>query len=305
MQMEEYTIGIDIGGTNIRIGSGGPLGGMEDFLRVPREMVLSGEHSMESLAEFICLYIEKYRSGRKPGAVVVGFPATLSKDRRRILQAPNVPGLDQVAAADELERLLRVPVYLERDVNLLFYRDMKKNGLPETGLGIGVYIGTGIGNAIFIEGVPLAGKDGSAGELGHIAIQGSSSVCGCGNVGCSECMASGRHLVELRDRHFPETPVEKLFEIHSGTEVLREYVDNIACVIASEVNILNPDYIVLGGGVLNTRGFPLEELKRRIYAHARKPYPAESLTYYFSRDAQENGVQGAVAYAWALLKKAA
>lgn len=295
----EYMIGMDVGGTNLRIGSADRSGQLEHFLKIPRSEVLQGDCNMERLAEFLQEYIKKYRLGRKPKAIMIGFPATLSRDRRTILQAPNIPGLDSLPAAEILERLLEIPVYLERDVNLLFYQDRVANRLPEQGVGIGVYVGTGIGNAIFIDGIPLAGKDGAAGELGHIAL-GGTARCGCGNAGCSECIASGSYLVQLQKEQFPGTPLEELFVRHSETAVIREYVDNIARVIASEINILNPDYIVLGGGVLQTRDFPTQQLKENIYLHTRKPYPAESLTFYSSQETLENGVLGALAYVWSM-----
>lgn len=299
----EYMIGMDIGGTNIRIGSAGRSGELEHFFKIPRGQILQGNGNMERLAAFLEDYIKKHRLGHRPKAIMIGFPATLSRDRRTILQAPNIPGLDNLPAAEILEDLLNLPVYLERDVNLLFYRDKTVNRLPEQGVGIGIYVGTGIGNAIFINSIPLAGKDGAAGELGHIPL-GGVSACGCGNSGCSECVASGKYLVQLQKEHFSATPLEEIFIRHGDTAVMRKYVDDIARVIASEINILNPDYIILGGGVLQSPGFPTALLKKHIYVHARKPYPAESLTYYFSRDALENGVLGALAYVWSIAETA-
>lgn len=166
--MERYVLGMDIGGTNIRAAMQRESGGTENFVKVPRESVLAGERSIEALAGYIEGYIAQYAQGWPPETVTIGFPATVDAARRRVLQAPNIPGLDGVAVADELERLLCVPVHIEKDVNLLFYCDIADLGLPARGVGIGVYVGTGIGNAIFFNGEPLPGKNGVSGELGHL-----------------------------------------------------------------------------------------------------------------------------------------
>lgn len=155
--MERYVLGMDIGGTNIRTAMQKENGGTENFVKISRESVLSGANSMEALARYIEDYIAQYAMGRKPEGIAIGFPATVDAARRKILQAPNIPSLDGVPAADELERRLCVPVHIEKDVNLLFYSDMEDLNLPAQGVGIGVYVGTGIGNAIFLNGEPLPG----------------------------------------------------------------------------------------------------------------------------------------------------
>lgn len=296
--MERYVLGMDIGGTNIRAAMQRESGGTEHFVKLPRESVLGGDPPVEALAGYIESYTARYAGGRPPAAVAIGFPATVDAARRRVLQAPNIPGLDGLPVADELEGLLRVPVHIEKDVNLLFYSDMADLGLPAQGVGIGVYVGTGIGNAIFLNGEPLPGKNGVSGELGHLPRAGGREKCGCGNTGCSECYASGWRLVQLRDQYFPDTELPELFTRFAPAPELAAYVDEIACAVAAEINILDPEYIVLGGGVLNMKDFPMEALKAGIYRHTRKPYPAESLSFYQSKDQAENGVRGALALGW-------
>ena len=92
--MGEYSIGLDIGGTNIRIGLQSTGGSIKCFEKIPRGQVLTGTHSTDALAEFISQYIERHRGGEKPFNIVLGFPATLDVQRRAIIQAPNIPGID-------------------------------------------------------------------------------------------------------------------------------------------------------------------------------------------------------------------
>lgn len=292
-----YVIGIDIGGTNIRIGAKSNTEELVSFIKIPRKEILNGNNSAICLANFIHHYINNELKGKEVEAIAIGFPSILSKDKRTILQTPNIEGLDNLPMVEILEKELGIRVFLERDVNILFYRDMAINSLPKEGIGVGFYIGTGIGNAIFINGEPVIGKDGVAGELGHIPSIGEKKQCSCGNEGCSECYASGWHLVELLNEYFPDTRIDNLFTDHEDDLVLKEYVDAIACVIATEVNILNPDYIVIGGGVIHMKDFPMNFLEDCLYKHVRKPYPARSLQIYYSADAIENGVNGAILYA--------
>lgn len=120
--MKPYIIGMDIGGTNVRIAMGCREESPRHFRKVPRQTVLPGEAPAKRIGEFIREYCRRNGEERLPQAVVIGFPATLDRARRRVVQAPNIPGLDGLSA-EELERELDVPVYLEKDVNLLFACD--------------------------------------------------------------------------------------------------------------------------------------------------------------------------------------
>lgn len=295
--MGSYIVGIDIGGTHIRIGSSSAPGSLEHFEKVLRITLLGNDHPVKKLADFIRQYGDRHAAGKLPGLAVIGFPATLDAKRRHVLQAPNIPGLDGLSA-QELEEQLGIPVIFEKDVNLLFYCDMEDLHLSPQGLAAGIYIGTGIGNALFHDGSPLPGKNGVSGELGHIPKSGSNSVCGCGNRGCSECFGSGRRLVEIQKEFFSGTDISQLFKREWPHEQLQQFVDEIACIVATEINILDPDSLVLGGGVINMDGFPRATLEERILSHVRKPYPAQSLKIHYSVDGLENGVRGALSLGW-------
>ena len=233
--------------------------------------------------------------------IAIGIPAALSADRKEILQVPNIKGMDHLFLGEELEKHLGVKVALDRDVNMLYYWDKYDKKLSNEGIGVGIYIGTGVGNAIFINGEPLVGRDGVAGELGHIPMIGGQDRCGCGNIGCSECYASGWKLVEIKDEYFPDIDMNDLFVMKSNDSVLKNFVDNIACVACSEINILNPHSVIFGGGVINMKGFPKDYLEERLYVRMRKPYPAETLKVQYSEDKVDNGVKGAIIYAKTLV----
>ena len=216
-----------------------------------------------------------------------------------MLSAPNVRGFDGVAVGKLLSARLGIPVLIERDVNLLLLDDMRRLALQSTDV-VAVYVGTGIGNAILLDGRLLVGHNGVAGELGHIPFGDTQTVCGCGNVGCAEALAGGLYLAKLCREQFSGEPVETLFSRHGDHLLLREYVERLGRVIATEINFLDPEVVVLGGGVIAMADFPKKALESSIYAHARKPFPHNNLKIRYS--AAEHGVIGAGILAWRHIK---
>ena len=298
---KECVIGIDIGGTNIRIGHTDENGDLADFERISSKETFKDGNISESMAKVLEDYIKRNCNEFEVKQIAIGIPAALSADRKEILQVPNIKGMDHLFLGEELEKHLGVKVALDRDVNMLYYWDKYDKKLSNEGIGVGIYIGTGVGHAIFINGEPLVGRDGVAGELGHIPMIGGQDRCGCGNIGCSECYASGWKLVEIKDEYFPDIDMNDLFVMKSNDSVLKNFVDNIACVACSEINILNPHSVIFGGGVINMKGFPKDYLEERLYVRMRKPYPAETLKVQYSEDKVDNGVKGAIIYAKTLV----
>lgn len=294
-------VGVDIGGTNIRIGTSENGSRLTRFRRTSSKEVLTGKESLHNLTALLKEYIREELDGELPSAICLGLPATIDKARNMVIQAPNIKGFDGVPVRELLSTELHTTVFVEKDVNLLYCHDRNVLQLGREGIHVGIYIGTGIGNAIFINGLPLAGKDGAAGELGHIPFVNNGKVCGCGNIGCSECYAAGKYLVELIETKYPGEFVGDLFIRHPESSELREFVTDVARVVASEINILNPETVVLGGGVLNMRGFPTDRMLAEIKQFSRKPYPADNLAIYLSSDDVDNGVKGGIAYALELL----
>jgi allose kinase len=299
---ENYIVGLDIGGTYIRIGAQKNGGALVGFEKILRESALGDKSPIEGIGAFISGYIEKRFPCAQIDAVGIGLPSTLSKDRRTIYHTPNIEGLDNSPVSDILEQKIKTPVFLEKDVNILFKWDVYNKRLPEKGIGLGIYFGTGIGNAITINGELLIGKDGIAGELGHVPVIGGAGICGCGNTGCFECYASGRRLVELRESYFRDTEIRDLFFEHGSSTILKEFVEAMACVIATEINIFNPHFVILGGGIVNMKDFPRKLLNEYTYSHSRHSIPSGCLPLHYSDDSDRNGALGAIYMAQSKLK---
>ncbi len=300
--MKPTIVGVDIGGTKLRIGLVDETGEGDALEQRPQGDILFG-NSAENLCRFIDEYLRRHGAEQNAAGVCVGLPAVLDAAREVVLNAPNIAGLNGVNVGRQLARHFRVPVFLDRDVSMLFEYDCKRLGLDLSGIVLAYYVGTGLGNVVAIDGRPITGNHGAAGELGHIPAWDSNIACSCGNTGCAEELVGGKYLERLQKERFPGTGIRTLFAEHADAPELADYVAHLALPIAAEINILDPEIVVLGGGVLSLPGFPMEALRQRILEHARKPLPFERLRFAFSGAADENGVIGAGLLAWRQIKR--
>lgn len=294
---KEVILCMDIGGTNCRIGLCG-----RDYTLYEKQIVSTEQMASNGfLSELVALlhrFLERFSASYAIMGISLGFPATIDKARRVVLQAPAIEGASGLKVCDVLEKEFGLPVFLEKDVNLLLQFDLMDLKLPTEGVLIGIYFGTGIGNSVYVDGKPLFGRNGVAGELGHIPQLFADRVCGCGNIGCLEPLGGGKRLSELCKTAFPETQIRAIYREHGDTEAVRRQVDAMAVAVATEVNILDPEYVVLGGGLLQMEGFPLAYFEKKIRTYVRKPYPERNLRLVYSRADQENGIIGAGIYGW-------
>ena len=291
---------MDIGATNLRSAFVDTNYSVEDFCIEKTAEVLYGIDVPDKLALYIASRLKTRET--PPLAISIGLPSTVDRSNRIIYSTPNINGLDNVDIAACIEKVCNIPVFIIRDVSLLLLHDIYDNDLKKEGFILGFYIGTGFGNAISLNGKIIAGRHGVAGELGHIPVYGKTDFCGCGNMGCIEIYASGKRLVEIRDTHFKGMDFDCMLEKHSEHPVVTEFIDYIAVGIASEITILDPDEVVLGGGVITQRGFPRQKLEIAIQKYTRKPYPANNLQFIYSKSSNENGVVGAAIFGYQKLE---
>lgn len=295
------TLGIDIGGTNLRMGVVNAAGEILSFSRQP-----SSAFTEENAKDMLCGKIEEHLAENgftgRISAAAAGLPALMSRDKKTVLSAPNVRGFDGLEFDESFERRLGFPVFADRDTNFLLQNDIEKLGLHSEKNILGFYIGTGFGNSIFLDGKFYSGTNGAAGELGHIPTVGSDRKCTCGNRACVETIASGKHLEELTARFFPQTDIKKVFKEHGNSPIINLFVQNLAVPIATEINILDIQLCIIGGGVVDMEGFPKEKLFEWVHFYARKPYPQKNLRLIFTRHDQQSGVFGSAVFAQKNLK---
>lgn len=298
--MEEPVIlGIDIGGTNIRLGLVKEDYALEGFEILQTENVFTKENDIiYKLEELIKRYIEKNLNGNKLKAISAGFPSTISRDRRVVIQTPNIETFpDDFFIVEALEKVFDFPIFINKDTNNLLFYDMKELEIEDCDSVCGIYFGTGVGNAVMIDGKILSGHNGVASELGHLPVYGNIKRCTCGNESCLETVVSGLALKNLRDGIFPDIEMKDLFLKRGERKEIKDFIRGMAQAVAVQENLFDPECVVLGGGLLMNGFFPFDEFEKEIRYFTRKPYPEKNMKIKYSHPTQTNGVIGAAIYA--------
>ena len=214
-------------------------------------------------------------------------------ERRRLFSSTNFPGLENIDLVGELEKRLPYPVMIDHDAYYLLTYDIRKHGLTDKGAVIGCYFGTGLGSAMYIDGRPYIGRNGTACELGHLPIPFNDYLCSCGNRGCIEMFSCGKALERIGQERYPDTFIGELFTRHGDGEPLRQFVEYMSIAVAAAVNIIDPHCVFVGGGIPSMKDFPWQYFLEKVISHTRKPYPAENLDIRFSESSSEKGIIGA------------
>jgi fructokinase len=250
-------IGIDLGGTKIEA-----IALEDDGSVLARQRLDTPAGDYPATLEAMARLVEaiEARLGRH-GSVGVGIPGAVSPASGRVKNANSTCLIGQPLDAD-LERLLARPVRLANDANCFTVSEAVDGAGAEARVVFGVILGTGCGGGIAIDGTPLTGANAIAGEWGHNPLpwptaEEQSSECYCGRRGCIETWLSGPGMA----RDHATLTGEKLTarEIAARAEqgapraldTLARYEDRLARGLASVINILDPDVIVLGGGLSN------------------------------------------------------
>jgi glucokinase len=290
-----YLIGIDLGGTNIVVGTvaedGSSLHGLVSEPTLPERGVDAVIDRMIHLARASLEQCVKEKGCRREdiAGVGIGSPGPLDTKQGVVLLSPNlawrnVPLRDRIAGA------LKLPTTLDNDANCAVFGEWWRGAARGSKHVIGLTIGTGIGGGIVIDGQIYHGTSDAAGEVGHMTIDSQGRRCKCGNYGCLEAYASGPAIAARAvegieagaDTSLPEyvggdaskITAQIVYEAaHDGDDFAQEMVRDTAkylgAGVASLINIFNPEVVVICGGVTlaGDRLFlPLEaEVKRRAF----------------------------------------
>ena len=294
--MSKYVLGIDIGGTNFRMGLVDEEHELHEFVRYKTSETFCADEADQSIDKFVRLirsYMDEH-SAYDVGMIVIGVPGWVSNNHSYVYTIAKVPGLDRVELGQIIEESVGIKTYVGNDINALLMRDIVLRDLdPDRNKTIlGFYIGTGFGNALYINGEMYLGKHGVAAEIGHIPLYGVTDVCNCGAVGCVETRACGLILAKIQKERFPDLEFDELFVKHPDDPVLVQFVKDCALPIATEITLFDPDHVIIGGGVFRVKGFPYELFEKEIRDRTLHPLPAEDIEFMYSEDYNSNGVIG-------------
>ena len=253
------TIGIDVGGTNIRFGVFNQTQLIEEVRLESSLSKLCGEMLPEHasyevvrlLSSEIINLIEKNHIIQSVG---IGFPGFIQPDSKKIVSSPNLPGLSYFNLAGELSKILGLPFTLENDANAAAYGEYILAGKPEGGL-IYIGLGTGVGGGLVLNGKIFPGQQGCAMEVGHMIIEPNGRLCGCGNKGCMEQYASASGIaISYFNATKKQCTAAQIAEFANlgDKDAIAAYVlaaNALAQTLASVVKVVDVKNIVIGGGV--------------------------------------------------------
>lgn len=288
---KKLIIGIDLGGTKIAAGLANEKGKILKEIVVPTEAQKGHKEVLEKIKEAIRAVGEKKLNRVK--AIGIGSPGTVDYENGIVLYPPNLPGWKEINLKKIIGEEFKITTYVDNDANCAALAEAKY------GAGIGiknfVYItlSTGIGGGIIIDGKLYRGIKGAAGEVGHISIMKDGKKCSCGKYGHLEGLAAGGAI----HRHYGVTAIEvaKGAKEHKSWafKIINEVADIIGLGFANIVNILNPELIVVGGGLSNMGETLLQPIRFALKKYAL-PLPYESVKIVKAKLGARAGLQGAI-----------
>ena len=263
--MKKFAFGVDIGGTTVKMGLFNMSGEVEQVWEIPTRTENKGSMILSDIAKSIRGKItEAGLSDVEIAGVGIGAPGAVDGEGV-VHQAVNL-GWTRFNLKEELHDLVKLPVKAGNDANVAALGEAWKGGGQGYDNMLLVTLGTGVGGGIINDGKILSGATGSGGEIGHIHLQDDEpDECGCGNHGCFEQYASATGVVRIAGRVLAATDKDSILRGKEYTskdifdaakagdsvaiEITKQYGDYLGKGLAVVASVINPEIIVLGGGV--------------------------------------------------------
>jgi glucokinase len=299
--MNKFSIGVDLGGTNLRIAAVDEQGALVEKVTLGTKVSRGREYVIADMCDAIQRMSDKFRNSAPLLGIGIGVPGIIDMQTGLVRESPNLPDWVDYPARAAIEKRLQTVVILENDANVA--------ALGEKWLGAArnftdmamLTLGTGVGGGLVLGGAIWRGANGMAAEFGHTTVEPEGQRCGCGNLGCLEQYASATAVVRLAREAIaknsasalasaassdPEFSAKSIYNLAiQGDEDARRifrYVGRcLGIVLSSMVNSLNLPIYVIGGGVSSAwEAFSpaiFEELRRRCMVYcATAPHDASA-----------------------------
>jgi len=270
-------IGFDVGGTNLRM----HVFDAQWESVAERTARIRGDLSPESVASQIAQMVAEFGS---PEVVGIGLAGQMSKDGTLVYNSPNL-GWRDIAFTEILRthpELASTKLGVTNDLNAVLYGEWSAGAAQGAHDVLAVYVGTGVGGAILVDGELVHGAGGKAGEIGHVKVAVGGRLCGCGEFGCVEAYAGGVHLERqifaatakasipgFEDpNHVDLKAADDLYHQSSEiTEIWDRATDYLGISIANAITLFNPSLLLMGGGVLENLPHFKDLTLRKITPH--------------------------------------
>ena len=252
-------------------------------------------------------------------AVSVGAPGPIDRSRGIVEEAPNL-GWRRVPLRSELRQLLRVPVFVENDVNVGLVGEHALGAGRGVKNVVGIFVGTGIGGALILDGKLYEGSRGGAGEIGHTVLAVDGPLCGCGRRGCAEALASrtamerdvrgaiksGRNsnVLKIMKKKNKERMTSSIIAaaLKKNDLVMREVMSraqfHLGILASNAVNLLDPECVVIGGGITERlKDTYVDPIRETAYEYFLRPADRDRVRILPGRLGDNAGALGAIVLA--------
>ncbi len=278
--MSQYCFGIDVGGTSIKCGFFSASGELLEKWEIPTRTEDKGEKILPDIAKSIQEKMQEKGLGKDAVlGVGIGVPGPVNKNGE-IPTAVNLNwGYKHISK--EMEELTGLSSKAGNDANVAALGEAWKGGAEGCANVILATLGTGVGGGIIVDGKIVAGAHGAGGEIGHANVKhDETDSCNCGNKGCLEQMASATGIVRLAKKALvssdkdsalrkAEVTAKEVFDAYKAgdelaAEVVAEFADYLGGALATFATVVDPDVILIGGGV-SKAGEPLIKAVQKCY----------------------------------------
>ncbi|MBM7597966.1 glucokinase [Virgibacillus halotolerans] len=278
--MADYIIGIDIGGTTVKIGIIHNHGDILTKWEIPTNTTNAGKSIIDDIWHSLDQRLTEEAIDRSTIlGIGVGAPGFIDVDTGFVFEAVNI-GWKNVDLTDQLKAKSGLPVFLENDANVAVLGENWKGAGNQAKNVIAITLGTGVGGGIIANGSVVDGENGMAGEIGHMTIDPDGWPCNCGRRGCLETIVSATGIVRQAKQVITGNPTSKLaafvqeygeittkdiFQLAGEGDTLSESIiqhtaDILGMFIANMAVTLNPSKVLIGGGVSKAGGQLLKEI---------------------------------------------
>ncbi len=258
----------DLGGTHLRAATVDRKGKIRFRFKQNTPQANDANEIVDAIVAAVHESQQQNGGGDEISAVSLVVPGTVKVEEGAVVKAPNLPCLDGFHLATALTERLGLPATLENDANAAAVGEMWQGAAVGCNTIICVTLGTGVGGGIILNGKLWRGVDGAAAEIGHMCVDPFGGVaCTCGSRGCLEVFASATAIVRMTREASPRYPdsilqgkedrtAETIFSAGQegdelALEIFRRMGVYLGIGLANLINILNPEMIVIGGGVVN------------------------------------------------------
>jgi len=297
--VRKFIIGIDLGGTNLKLAL------IDLKYDIKHREVLSTKKFVkkESLISAIIDSINKILRGNRLNrkdilGVGLGLPGPIDAKRGIVHFFPNIPGWKEVNLKRILGRRLRLPIFLDNDANMMCLAEYKLGAARGHRYAVCLTLGTGVGGGIIIDGRLYHGATSAAGEIGHIPINEKGPQCNCRGSACLETYIGNNSIIREAKRLFHRSiSLEELSALakkrnKSALAIWSAVGRRLGIALVGVVNLLNPDCIVIGGGVANAGKILFDKVKETI-SHQAMQVQARHVRVFKAKLGNDAGLIGA------------